>query len=53
LIDEKIPRHKRDEIYVLADSSHVMWVCGLRISEHYKVNEKTTTVVEIEIIAEK
>jgi tRNA(Ile)-lysidine synthase len=52
LIDEKVPRARRDELYVLADGPHVLWVCGLRISEHYKVTDKTTTVIEIKILPE-
>jgi tRNA(Ile)-lysidine synthase len=49
LIDEKVPKARRGELYVLADGSHILWVCGLRISEHYKVTDKTTTVIEINI----
>ncbi len=37
LIDEKVPAKKRDDILVLAQGSHVLWVIGLRISEAAKV----------------
>ena len=47
LINEKIPREARDEIYVLADSSHVIWVPGLRISEQYKVTDETKMILEV------
>lgn len=39
LIDEKIPRHLRDTIPVIAQGSHVLWVVGMRISEGAKVKE--------------
>ena len=47
LINEKIPKETRDEMYVLADASHVVWVPGLRISEHYKVTDETKTIFEV------
>ena len=37
LIDEKVPAKKRDDVLVLAQGSHVLWVIGLRISEAAKV----------------
>lgn len=46
-IDQKIPRHLRDEIPLVCDGSHVMWVVGYRISEHYKITNNTTRVLEI------
>jgi tRNA(Ile)-lysidine synthase len=49
LIDEKIPRARREEMYVLADGPHIMWVCGLRISEHYKITGDTKSVLEVKL----
>jgi tRNA(Ile)-lysidine synthase len=49
LIGEKIPKDKREEIYVLADGSHVIWVLGHRISEEYKVSKKTATILEVQL----
>ena len=46
-IDEKIPRHLRDGVPLVCDGSHVMWVVGYRISEHYKISKNTTRVLEI------
>ena len=39
LIDEKIPRDRRDEILLIAQESHVLWVVGHRISEAARVSE--------------
>ncbi|MDR2546205.1 MAG: tRNA lysidine(34) synthetase TilS [Lachnospiraceae bacterium] len=47
LIDEKVPRHLRDEIFVLADDSSIMWVPGLRISERYKITADTSMIMEV------
>ncbi|MBR5798884.1 MAG: tRNA lysidine(34) synthetase TilS [Lachnospiraceae bacterium] len=49
-VNEKIPRKQRDSLYVLADGSHILWVPGYRISEHYKVTQDTEKILEIKII---
>jgi len=46
-IDEKIPEEMRDRIPLLVDGNHVLWVIGHRISEYYKVNEDTCTILEV------
>ncbi len=45
-IDEKIPRERRDEIRLLAEGHHILWVVGYRISEYYKITEATQTILE-------
>ena len=47
-IDEKIPKDKRDEILLLADGSHILWVIGSRISDYYKVTDKTKQIIKIQ-----
>lgn len=47
LIDEKIPAAQRDALPVLADGSNIVWIAGHRISERYKVTEKTVRIVEV------
>ena len=47
LVNEKIPQAQRDELLLLADGSHVMWVIGYRISDYYKVDEHTKRVLEV------
>ena len=46
-VDEKIPRHLRDEVPLVCDGNHVMWVVGHRVSEYYKISKNTTRVLEI------
>lgn len=52
LIDEKIPAREREELCLLADGSHIVWVVGRRISEAYKVTEKTTRVLKVQVMEE-
>lgn len=49
MIDAKIPQKKRDQILLLAEGSHVLWIAGYRISEYYKVTAQTKTVLEIQL----
>jgi len=48
-IEEKIPRAKRDSIPLLADGSHILWIIGGRISEYYKIDEQTKTVLQVQV----
>ena len=52
MIDCKVPRQERDSLTVLADGSHILWVVGYRISEYYKVTEKTKTVIRVHVKGE-
>ena len=47
LIDEKIPKEKREQILLLAEGSHVLWVVGFRISEYYKIEEHTENILQV------
>lgn len=47
-INEKIPREYRDNILLLADGSHIVWIPGYRISAYYKVTENTEHIIRLE-----
>lgn len=49
LIDQKVPREVRDNICLVTDGSHVMWVVGERISSYYKVSGKTKTILQVSL----
>lgn len=49
MIDEKIPREKRNGILLLADGNHILWIVGYRISEYYKVTEHTKTILKVQL----
>ncbi|SNX54289.1 tRNA lysidine(34) synthetase TilS [Thermoanaerobacterium sp. RBIITD] len=49
-IDEKVPREMRDTIPLLAIGNCIVWIVGYRMSDKYKVNEKTKRVLSIEYI---
>lgn len=49
MIDEKIPREQRDTIPLLAEGNHILWIVGYRISEYYKVTDKTKQILQVNI----
>ncbi|MBQ8596633.1 MAG: tRNA lysidine(34) synthetase TilS [Lachnospiraceae bacterium] len=48
-VNEKVPRENRDNIYLLADGSHIIWVPGYRISEYYKIKDETRIILQVKI----
>lgn len=50
LIDRKIPREERDNILLLAEDNHILWVVGHRISEFYKVDRNTKRILQVQLI---
>lgn len=51
-IDQKLPKKERDNCLLVADGNHIMWVLGYgdRISEKYKVDEKTNRILLMRMI---
>lgn len=49
-IDQKVPKEDRDNVWLVADESHVMWIIGGRISSFYKVSEATEQIIEMKYI---
>ena len=49
MLSEKIPREQREQILLLTENSHAIWVVGHRISEYYKVNRNTKRVLQVQL----
>ena len=49
MTDEKIPRAQRDEMFLLANGSEVIWLPGYRMSGAYKISETTDKILAINI----
>ena len=48
-INEKVPEEKRDEILLVADGHHILWITGMRTNMMYQVCEHTKRILEIRI----
>lgn len=48
-INEKIPEEMRNEILLVADGHHILWIVGMRTNCMYRVSEYTKQVLEIGI----
>lgn len=49
-IDLKVDREKREQIPLVCDGDHIMWVVGYRISEDYKITKETKKILLVEYI---
>ena len=49
MVNEKIPRQVRDQVWLLADGQHILWVIGYRISQAYKVSEETKRILQVQL----
>ena len=52
LMEAKIDAELRDRWPVVADGDRIVWVCGYRIDEEYKITETTRRVAEVTLPAE-
>ncbi len=49
LIDEKIPFHERKRVLVFTADGEIVWVCGLRLDNRFRVTEATTKSLKLTI----
>ncbi|GAB6085589.1 tRNA lysidine(34) synthetase TilS [Alkaliphilus crotonatoxidans] len=50
MIDHKVEREKREQVPILCDGENIMWVVGYRISELYKITNKTKRILMVEYL---
>lgn len=48
-IDEKVPSYLRGRVPILECSEGIIWVCGYRIDDRYKITESTKNILYLEI----
>ena len=48
-IDNKIPSEQRKKILILENCDDIVWVCGIRIDDRYRVKEKTKRILRCKI----
>lgn len=53
LIDEKIPRASREQMLLVADGAHILWLVGVKTSCAYQMNDETARLLVIKIKGEE
>lgn len=48
-IDEKIAVYMRNSTPILESKGRIVWVCGHRLDERFKITEKTSSVLKLEL----
>ncbi len=48
-IDEKIPLHEKENIWLLCSGKKIVWIMGLRIDNRFKITSETRSIFRIEI----
>ncbi|MGC8595668.1 MAG: tRNA lysidine(34) synthetase TilS [Candidatus Kryptoniota bacterium] len=48
LIDRKIPLYEKGNVYVLTNKNSVIWVCGLRLDDRFKITDRTRRILKLE-----
>jgi tRNA(Ile)-lysidine synthase len=48
-IDMKLPSHERSVTPILASEGRIVWICGLRLDERFKVTENTGSVLRVSL----
>ena len=46
-IDQKIPLHEKNKIWIVESGRKIVWVSGLRLDERFKINSHTKKVLQI------
>ena len=47
LIDNKINRFEKKNKYILCSNDKIIWLCGLKLDERFKITSKTKSFAEL------
>jgi len=48
-IDQKVPLHEKDKVWVLETDKKIIWVAGMRLDERFKVRPGTERLLKVEL----
>ena len=50
LIDKKIPLFKKHNIPILVSDENIVWICGIRLDDRFKITPMTKKILKLEFI---
>jgi tRNA(Ile)-lysidine synthase len=45
--DQKIPRYQKSSIPVLESDGIIVWICGKRLDDRFKLTDRTQTAIRL------
>ncbi len=48
LVDSKIPIYQKSNVLVLSNKDYIIWVCGLRVDDRFKITDSTRRILKLE-----
>ncbi len=51
-VDQKIPIHEKEKIWVLESNKHIVWVAGHRLDERFKVRDTSKNILNISFVSD-
>ena len=48
LVDNKVPVDKKQQVLVVTCGESIVWVCGMRLDDRFKVGPETKDVIRFE-----
>jgi tRNA(Ile)-lysidine synthase len=52
LIDQKVPLHQKEKIWVLECDKKIVWLAGMRLDERFKIRSSTRQILKVELRVE-
>lgn len=53
LIDQKVPLHQKEEVWVVESHKRIIWVLGFRMDERFRMSSKTKDYLHLKIYKEE